>query len=59
MPEQAIPVEVKKVHCFRCSYDWFPKGEFVRRCPNCNSYCWHIEGVVKRGWPKGKKRKLT
>lgn len=29
------------LHCYRCSYEWFPRGETPpKRCPNCRSVKW-------------------
>lgn len=33
--------ETGPLHCYRCSYDWFPRGDVKpKRCPNCRSVKW-------------------
>lgn len=30
------------LHCYRCSYEWFPRGEALpKRCPSCRSVKWN------------------
>jgi DNA-directed RNA polymerase subunit RPC12/RpoP len=53
-----MKIKVTKLHCLRCKWDWFPTQEDINQCPHCRSKYWNVEVPPKKGWPKGKKRKL-
>lgn len=46
-----MKVKVKKVKCQRCHWEWNPRKEDVRECPNCHSALWDTprENVEQRG----------
>jgi len=37
-------VEIKKLHCLRCNYEWLPRyeGKLPRTCANCGSPYWDV-----------------
>jgi len=35
--------QMPKLKCLRCSYEWNPRVEDVRICPNCRSAYWDVE----------------
>ena len=32
-----MKIEIKKMKCLRCNYEWHPRKEEVRICPKCKS----------------------
>ena len=35
-------VEIPLLHCYRCLYQWHPRGALVRMCPRCKSRLWAV-----------------
>lgn len=35
-----MKVELKKVKCLRCSYEWLPRTSDIRQCAKCRSPWW-------------------
>jgi len=43
----AMKIQINKLKCKRCSYEWYPRDPDVRRCPKCKSYYWDRERKAK------------
>lgn len=43
-------VAVKKLHCLRCDFEWFPRyqNKLPRTCANCGSPYWDVPRKVKK-----------
>lgn len=52
-----MKVEMYKIKCKRCGYEWVPRISDVRKCPKCQSYRWDQEKEEK-GERKQKKWQL-
>ncbi len=52
-------VEIKKLHCLRCGYDWLPRYEnrLPRTCANCGSPYWDRPRRVKKSDQKSEQKK--
>jgi len=33
-----MKIELTKIKCLRCGYEWYPRIPDVRRCPRCKSF---------------------
>lgn len=43
-----MKINIPKLHCERCEWNWTPRNEEVRLCPRCKSAYWDVPN------PKGK-----
>jgi hypothetical protein len=53
-----MKVEIQKIKCLRCGYEWYPRSADVRRCPKCKSFYWDREKKKKTPcfYPSQKRR---
>ena len=40
-------IEIKKITCERCGYEWVPRVEDIKRCPGCKSPYWQKPKINK------------
>jgi len=42
-------IKMRKLKCLRCGYEWYPRKDDVRQCPNikCHSALWDVPKINK------------
>ena len=43
-----MKINIPKLHCERCGWNWAPRNEEVRLCPRCKSAYWDIPRLKGR-----------
>lgn len=41
-------IDIPLLTCQRCGWQWVPRAEHVRACPNCHSILWDLPPHILR-----------
>ncbi len=42
-----MKIDLNKIKCQRCGYEWLPRKTEVRQCPKCKTAYWEIPKEIK------------
>jgi primosomal protein N' len=51
-------MKVLTLKCLKCRYEWIPRKDRPKECPECKRRDWDGVGLVGRGEPKARVRRV-